>query len=243
MFARRRTLLHFALLLAGLCAACGSVQAATLQLEPVSIRLTPSSRAAVMRLRNGGNRPMNVQVRAFRWTQAGGEDRLHATEALRISPPIQAISPGAEQHVRVLLAEEFSAQSEETFRLVVDELPGAPAADGQVRMLIRYSVPVTVQPPGLTPPELQFQLHQAPDGAVLEAHNHGGRSARLADLKLTTASGETIEINRGLFGYVLAGQTRRWPLAPRTGKRFGQATGVTAQVDGKAGSFPFEVAR
>lgn len=243
MFIERRLVSYIALLIVTLFYLFGKAEASTLQLEPISIRLTPTSRSAVMQLRNSGAEPLHVQVRAFRWHQVDGEDRLQATDTLRVSPPIQVIPPGGEQFVRILLAEELSAQTEQTFRLVVDELPGAPAADGQVKMLIRYSVPVTLRPAGLTPPALHFRLHQEPDGAVLEAQNSGGQGAQLAELQLTTTSGETIQLNSGLLGYVLAGQVRRWPISLPAGAQVEQATGISAQVDGKAGSYALEVAR
>ncbi|MGH8131219.1 MAG: fimbrial biogenesis chaperone [Steroidobacteraceae bacterium] len=243
MYIERRLVTYCALLIATIYYLFGKAEAATLQLEPVSIRLTPTARSAVLQLRNSGAEAMHVQVRAFRWHQAGGEDRLENTDELRISPPIQVIPPGGEQFVRILLAEELSPQTEQTFRLIVDELPGAPAADGHVKMLIRYSVPVTLRPSGLAPPALKFRLHQEPDGAVLEARNLGGQGAQLAELRLTTTSGATIQLNTGLLGYVLAGQVRRWPLSLPAGAPVEQATGITAQVDGKPGSYALEVAR
>jgi len=238
----RRLVNVIALLLATVFYLFGRAEAATLQLEPVSIRLTPEARAAVVRLRNSGAAPMDVQVRAFRWSQADGEDRLHATQALRISPPIQSIPPGGEQYVRVLLDEQASPEAEQTFRLLVDELPTRSGGDGHVRMLIRYSLPVTVRPPGLGAPALTFRVHQGPDGPQLEARNAGDRSAQLSDLSLTTASGD-VPVTRGLLGYVLAGQVRRWPLALPPGTTLEQATGITAAVDGSAGRYAFEGAR
>lgn len=243
MYVECRLVSYIAILIATFFYLFGKAEASTLQLEPISIRLTPTTRSAVMQLRNSGAEPLHVQVRAFRWQQVDGEDRLQVTDTLRVSPPIQVIPPGGEQFVRILLAEDLATQTEQAFRLVVDELPGAPAADGQVKMLIRYSVPVTLRPAGLSPSELHFRLHQEPDGPVLEAQNTGGQGAQLAELQLTAASGETIRINSGLFGYVLAGQVRRWPLSLPAGARFEQATGLSAQIDGKAGNYALEVAR
>lgn len=243
MFVERRLISCVALLIATSCCFFGRAEAATLQIEPVSIRLTPASRSAVMQIRNSGAAPLNVQVRAFRWGQADGEDRLQATNVLRVSPPIQEIPPGGEQLVRILLAEGLAAATEQNFRLIVDELPGAPVTTGQVRMLIRYSVPVTLRPEGLAPAVLRFSLHEDLNGPVLEAENSGGEGAQIADLRLTTIDGETIPVNPGLLGYVLAGRTRRWPLSLPAGTQFNQVAGIAAQVDGKAGSYALEVAR
>jgi fimbrial chaperone protein len=222
------------------CAGFGQAQASSLQIEPVAIHLTPTSRSAVIRLTNSGSSSVQVQVRAFRWDQAGGEDQLSPTDQIRISPPIQAISPGSEQLVRILLDEKLSPQAEASFRLIVDELPSAGAADGQVRMLIRYSLPVTVRPAGLTPPELHFRLRQEANTAELQVENTGGQSAQLADLRLTTGGGHMIPVNTGLLGYVLPGQARHWPLALPPGIGSDWPIAIKTKVDGKAGEYPIE---
>jgi fimbrial chaperone protein len=240
MHGSRTALAPIAWLAALICAGIGQAEASSLQLEPVAIHLTPTSRSAVMQLKNSGKTPVQVQVRAFRWDQANGEDQLSPTDQIRISPPIQAIAPGGEQFVRILLDEKLSPQSEASFRLIVDELPSATTADGQVRMLIRYSVPVTVRPAGLTPPELHFRLRQELNAAELVAENTGGQSAQLADLHLTTSDGHTIRVNSGLLGYVLPGQARHWLLTLPPGTGSDRPIGITAKVDGKAGEYPIE---
>ena len=239
--ARLALIARAALGVAGLFAA-GAAFAATLQLEPVSVKLTPVSRSAVVRITNSGSEPVNVQVRAFRWSQQDGEDRLEPTDELRVSPPIQAIAPGKEQFVRILLAEDLVAAGESSYRLIIDELPGKPVADGHVDLLIRYSLPVILRPEGLEPPALAFRLVQEPDRTVLMAANTGGQNAQLANLQLVTAGGDTIPVNTGLLGYVLAGRERHWPL-PVPQAAASQATGIQAQVDGKAARYPLEVLR
>ena len=235
-------LLTHAALVAAFLFGAGAAGAATLQLEPVSVKLTPASRTAVVRITNSGAEPVNVQVRAFRWSQQDGEDRLEPTDELRISPPIQSIAPGNEQFVRVLLAEELAPAGESSYRLIIDELPGKPVADGHVDLLIRYSLPVILRPEGLAPSALAFRLVQEPDRTVFEARNTGGQNAQLANLQLVTAGGETIPVNTGLLGYVLAGRERHWPLAMPEGVA-GQAIGIQAQVDGNVARFPIEVVR
>lgn len=242
MTTSRPGLITHAALVAAFLFGAGAAGAATLQLEPVSVRLTPASRTAVVRITNNGAEPVHVQVRAFRWSQQDGEDRLEPTDELRISPPIQSIAPGNEQFVRVLLAEDLVPAGESSYRLIIDELPGKPVADGHVDLLIRYSLPVILRPEGLAPSALAFRLIQEPDRTWLAAHNTGGQNAQLANLDLVTAGGDVIPVKTGLLGYVLAGRERRWPL-PVPQAAAGQATGIQAQVDGNAARYPLEVLR
>ncbi|MEQ8205483.1 MAG: fimbria/pilus periplasmic chaperone [Woeseia sp.] len=221
----------------------GDARASALQLEPVSVRLTPTTRSAVLRLRNQSDVPMNVQVRAFRWQQVDGEDQLSATDALLVSPPIQQLDANGVQIVRVLLAETLTSEEELSFRLIVDELPGEPRADGQVQMLIRYSLPVTFRPGDLGPAKLSFQLDLTQEHPTIEASNSGAKSTQLSAMRLTSASGDVIELSAGLFGYVLAGQTRRWPIRLADKASIDQITGVAANVDGQARAFELQTSR
>lgn len=240
MYSRRAPAEVFIMLALGL-ACLWPARAADLRFEPATILLTPTARVADVRLRNDGPVSMQVQVRAFRWEQTDGEDRLSATDSLGASPRIQELAPGQEQIVRVLLAEDMTAEQEETFRLIVDELPGAAAADRRVQTLIRYSIPVVVQPGALPPADLRFRIGTSEGQTVLEAHNGGGQNARLSELRLQTSSGAAIDANSGLDGYVLAGRMRRWPIALPDGMRTGSITAISADVNGEARSYAPEV--
>lgn len=49
-------------------------QAAFLQVSPISLDLAAPARTATLTLRNEGDTPTNVQIRAYKWTQNAGVD-------------------------------------------------------------------------------------------------------------------------------------------------------------------------
>jgi fimbrial chaperone protein len=49
-------------------------EAASLRVAPVFLDLKARTAASSIRIWNGARRPINVQVRVFRWTQRQGED-------------------------------------------------------------------------------------------------------------------------------------------------------------------------
>lgn len=131
--------------------------AAALQISPIRLDLLPGQSAGSLTLRNRGTQPLNAQVRVFRWTQDAEGDRLEPAPALVASPPIVQISGEGEQLVRVVLTQPAAGNDEQTYRLLIDELPERrPQAQTGVTMQLRYSVPVFVNastgaPPGSAP--------------------------------------------------------------------------------------------
>ncbi|MCG2597257.1 MAG: fimbria/pilus periplasmic chaperone, partial [Achromobacter sp.] len=98
-------------------------RAATLQISPVLVDLPPQQSATGIMLRNPGITPIYGQVRVYAWDQAQGDDVLAPTEAIQASPPIIQVPPKGEQLVRLVRAGKDVAPLEQSYRLVIDEIP------------------------------------------------------------------------------------------------------------------------
>ena len=72
--------------LAGLVS--GAAHAAVLEISPVTIGLAHGQSATTIEVRNRGDAPAAVQIRAYAWTQAGDEDILTPTHDIIVSPPM-----------------------------------------------------------------------------------------------------------------------------------------------------------
>lgn len=190
---------------------------ASLQVSPTSVTLPASQNAGGLTLTNTGDVPLRGQVRVFRWRQSDGEDRLEPTRDLIVSPPMLRLSPGQRQLVRVIRPGPAPVGEEAGYRLIVDELPDATLPDDDrrgLRFVLQYVIPVFLLPAdGLPPaPELHARRAQSDGRAVLELRNVGRQHAQIADLQYVGADGRRHAIAPGLSGYVLPGQTHRWPL-------------------------------
>ncbi|VVD63990.1 fimbrial biogenesis chaperone [Pandoraea anhela] len=187
---------------------------ATLQVSPVIVNILPSQPATTLTLGNSGDLPIHGQLRLYAWTQRNGDNVLTPTQALIASPPILRIEPGERQIVRLVHVARKPDGNEQSYRLLVDELPSAEAtpSDG-VSIRLRYSLPVFVQTSHSRAPSLHFDVRMAQ--GELEVRNDGERHAQLGATRVLDASGRSVELTRGLLGYVLAGQSRRfavrWP--------------------------------
>ncbi len=205
-----------------------SAGAASLQVGPTSVTLQARQNADGLSLSNTGTAPLHAQVRVFRWTQQDGEDKLEPTKDIAVSPPMLVIAPGAQQLVRVIRLQPPPADTETSYRVIVDELPvevatgaaGAPAADAKadakpgLQFVLQYSVPVFLMPQGeaAIAPVLESRLIQEGQTPSIEIGNSGKQHAQIADLVFVDAKGERHMIAAGLSGYVLPGKTKRWPL-------------------------------
>ncbi|TDG02260.1 molecular chaperone [Paraburkholderia guartelaensis] len=189
-----------------------AARAATLQISPVMLELQADGNAAALTLRNPGGRPLYGQVRVFRWDQVDGEDTLTPTRDLIASPPLIQVPPQTDQLVRLVRADAAPVAAEQSYRLLIDELPSpgdAPA--GGVTIRLRYSVPVFVEPAAATgQPRLAWHLVRAPNGWALRVGNTGSRRAQIGAVELVNAAGKVYVISKGLLGYALAGRSGQW---------------------------------
>jgi fimbrial chaperone protein len=205
--------------------ACG---AASLQVAPVTIDLTAPAQAATVHLQNGGQRPVNVQVRVFKWTQSGGQDRYEPTTEVVASPPAATLPAGTTYTIRVARVAPPVAQGEQSYRLLIDELPEVnvrrPA--GSVNLTIRYSLPVFFADRAAGA-ALKWEVVRQGGRLIARATNTGNRHAKIADLTIAGPGGK-VGFGGGLNGYVLPGSTKEWSTAARA-IRPGNRVTITAK--------------
>lgn len=208
----------------------GYAAASGLQVTPVTLTLEQTQRAEGIWLSNSGDNTINAQVRVFRWSQSSYKDQLAASQGLVISPPMLTIPPGGKQLIRVIRTGS-PAKVEDAYRLSINELPQSAAKKNNLQFVLHYSVPVFIQPPGVTDTyaKLQWQIKHSEGRAWLEVSNQGDGHAQLSEVNIITASGSRRNITPGLLGYVLPGSTMRWPLPASAG----QGEKLEAMANGK----------
>jgi fimbrial chaperone protein len=203
------------------------LHAASLQVAPVSVEVPAPGATSTLKLRNEGAKPLNAQVRIFRWTQVDGADQLTPTEDVAASPPLASLRPGTDYTVRVVRTNKEPVAKEESYRLLIDELPEATAgAAATVNIALRYSIPVFFNAPGGAVPKLSFELKQHGGKPTIVVSNAGDRRMRLAKLKFTDGKGAIANFGDGLAGYVLGHSSKSFDV-PANAKGFG-AGGVVA---------------
>ena len=192
--------------------------AASLQVAPISIAFSPQEKAKEIWLTNTSERPIRAQTRVLIWSQVAGQDQVNPTRDLVASPSITEIKAGEQQLIRIIRIAPQNTAVEQTYRLLIDELPSAGQADAQtgLQLLLQYSIPVFIQPTdsiamrnGLT---LLNQVNFQYQNQQLIVKNNAKSHIRISELTYINPNGERIPLINGLVGYALAGQSMRWEI-------------------------------
>ena len=192
--------------------------AASLQVAPISVAFSPQEKAKEIWLTNTSERPIRAQTRVLIWSQVAGQDQVNPTRDLVASPSITEIKAGEQQLIRIIRIAPQNTAVEQTYRLLIDELPSSGQADAQtgLQLLLQYSIPVFIQPTdsiamrnGLT---LLNQVNFQYQNQQLIVKNNAKSHIRISELTYINPNGERLPLINGLVGYALAGQSMRWDI-------------------------------
>jgi fimbrial chaperone protein len=210
-------------------AAAHTANASSLQVTPLLIEVPAPGATSTLTLRNETPRPVNGQVRVFRWTQANGKDVLEPTDVVVASPPLVNLASRVSYAVRVVRTARQPAAKEEAYRLVIDELPDASRArTGAIAIVLRHSLPVFFRPQEQGTPKLTWSVRSQGGRITVTVRNDGQRRARLTRMKVSDGK-TTVNFGDGLVGYVLANSTMSWTKPSPRG--LGGSVKITAQGD------------
>ena len=169
-----------ALIVAAALAASPAKAGAALEVAPVLVDVAAPASTGTVSIRNADDKPTSIQVRLFRWRQSAGEEHYEPTQDVVASPPMAVVAPGGTLTVRVIRAAEAPVRGEESYRLVLDQLPEADKGGrAKVSMLLRQVLPVFFSEADRSPPQVSWSLAPGPRGYVLRAQNGGDQRLRV----------------------------------------------------------------
>lgn len=222
-----------------LCAGSQSL-AGAFSVSPVRVFLEPRDRAAALTLVNGADAEVVLQADVMRWSQdTDGQDRLEPSDDLLVSPPILKLPPRSRQVVRLARLIAPDLQRQQTYRLLLREVPDLrPTAEQGARLPITLvlSIPVFLGAPAAQS-DVHCELH-ARQPPQVTCRNQGRAHAQVRELSLLQ-EGRTLGRFEGAV-YLLPGSQRLLPLKPdeATSSGTGEAQIVLRVDDPKPRSFP-----
>jgi fimbrial chaperone protein len=185
--------------------------AQALSVLPVNVLFSPGQKATSVTVTNEGTSETAIQIRAYAWSQKDGEDHLTDSDAVVLSPPIARMAPGASQVIRLVLRQPPQGR-EATYRILIDQIP-PPAEPGVVHMVLRLSIPIFVLPATRAVPHVQFHIETDAGKLFLVGVNDGLSHEVVRDVVLSTSDGRKLKEETSATPYILAGVTKRWPIA------------------------------
>jgi fimbrial chaperone protein len=198
------------LLIAELGLAAPRALAGSFQINPIRVDLGAAVASQALTVRNDGPDTLVVQMSVQAWTQENEQDVYRPTQDVLVTPPLAQIAPGAEQVIRVGLRSRPDPARQGTFRLFVNEVPGAPASGFTgLQVALRVSLPVFVAASGPARRDVPWTLSRDTDGGLsLAVENRGNVHVQLLDLTLFATGRDEPVARQSQLAYVLAGQKR-----------------------------------
>lgn len=226
---------HRAILVLAVAAFGGVANASDLRVQPALIDVAAPQAATALSLRTSGPEAADVQVRVFRWIQENGVERLEPTRDVVASPPAAKVQAGKDYVVRLVRVSKRPVAGEESYRLLVDQLPSrAKSRNGTIKLLVRHSLPVFFADPATDESSVKWSVARSGDDVVVSATNTGGRRVRVSALSLKDEQGRSISLGDGLVGYVLGHSTMSWK-AEGKGRKFARNGTVRLSAQGYEG--------
>jgi fimbrial chaperone protein len=183
-------------------------RAASISISPIRIDVPEPGNSGMITIQNEDARPVNVQVRIFKWSLADGADEYEESDDIVATPPVASIERGGSATVRILRTTNGPIVGEESYRLVVDEIPDSNRVRNLgVNVALRYTIPVFFLAGDASQPKLSWSIRSEGGKRVLAATNSGDKHIRLSAMSLGS-----VTLAKGLAGYVLGHSTRTWVL-------------------------------
>jgi fimbrial chaperone protein len=194
---------------------CHAAFAADVRVAPSTVEPSAGGKTATLSVRNEEQRPLRVQIRAMKWMQENGSDVTMPTQDVVASPPFITLQPMQQYQVRIVRTGTAPLQAEESYRVLIDEIPDAhEVKPGTVNLVLRQSLPVFFSGTPSRTSNVTWTIPRSGSTLSLVARNTGTRRMRIADLTLEGGGGAQVYHADGLIGYVLPGAERRWTIAP-----------------------------
>jgi len=196
-----------------LCYPTSQSIALSLQVTPVLLQVDAPNNAATVTLRNSGSKPLTAQIRVFRWDEASGQEKLDPTTDVVASPPAVQLQPEQDYVLRIVRLKSMPVEHEESYRLLIDELPDAQFQTRTVNFVVRHAIPVFFDSPTTLTSQFTAKVKQSAHAITLTVANDGDRRIRLAGVNIQDQTGKRISFGPGLVGYALGHSTMNWTIS------------------------------
>jgi fimbrial chaperone protein len=186
------------------------------KVTPIRLDFDRGTKTGVITIVNEGGDKLNVQMRAFEWTQnADGKDQYTETKDIIFFPRIMTLEKSEEKILRAGIRIPATTK-EKTYRLFIEEIPGPKKAEGvNVAIAIRFGVPIFVKP---LKEEVKGEIEKVNllKGVLNTFVKNIGNAhfiINAVDIKGKNIKGEEI-FSKELSGwYLLSGVSRRYTVA------------------------------
>lgn len=204
----------------------------SIQLTPVRVNLSQAAKVQIVTVHNTGAEETVMQVTLNKWALDGDDYTFVRSQELVITPSTFSLQPGMQQIVRIGLRGNAPENIEDSYRLVIEEVPPpAVAGESGTRMIVRHDLPVFIAPIDEVVASLDMEILCLAEGAQLNVTNIGNVHVQLRNVSLRdSAIGDSVG-SWDEFEYMLPAARKSWALGSLERATSSQALGVTMLTD------------
>jgi fimbrial chaperone protein len=181
--------------------------------SPVTFNLSPNKPMSILRLTNNGESDLRLQVHAMKWGTDGYNETQVDTDDIILNPPVFMLKPGQQQFMRFGLRSVVPPGKEQSYRLIVDEIPDETSVGKSVgiRTALRVSIPVFIAPVQKDA-RVTWHLIRKENRYVLVCDNSGNTHLKINGFIVANDKGMPVVRNSDP-AYIMPEQRKEWPLA------------------------------
>jgi fimbrial chaperone protein len=181
--------------------------------SPVTFNLSPNKPMSILRLTNNGESDLRLQVHAVKWGSDGYNETQVDTDDIILNPPVFMLKPGQQQFMRFGLRSVVPPGKEQSYRLIVDEIPDETSVGKSVgiRTALRVSIPVFIDPVQKDA-RVTWHLIRKENRYVLVCDNSGNTHLKINGFIVANDKGMPVVRNSDP-AYIMPEQRKEWPLA------------------------------
>jgi fimbrial chaperone protein len=181
--------------------------------SPVTFDLSPNKPMSILRLTNNGESDLRLQVHAVKWGTDGHNETQVDTDDIILNPPVFMLKPGQQQFMRFGLRSVVPTATEQSYRLILDEIPDETSVGESVgiRTALRVSIPVFTNPVQKVV-RVTWHLIRKENRYVLVCDNSGNTHLKINGFVIADEKGVPVVRNSDP-AYIMPEQRKEWPLA------------------------------
>ena len=186
-----------------------------MRVSPLKLQFDTDSNSTLVKVSNGSEEKMTVQLEAMTWTQdQAGQDQYSATSEIVIFPRIFSMEPAEQRVVRVGYQGEPASKEEKAFRLYVQELPVQKPGEAEMKFAVRMGIPIFVTPIHQEEAWDISSTEMTEQGFSVRIENAGTHVVKIGAIEFTglDAEGAKLFSVKESGWYVLAGRGRDFML-------------------------------
>jgi fimbrial chaperone protein len=205
-----------------------------MRVSPLKLQFDAESNSALVKVSNGRQEKITVQLEALTWTQdQAGQDQYSATSEIVFFPRILNIKPSEQRVIRVGYQGTPVSKKEKAFRLYVQELPLQKPGEVEMKFAVRMGIPIFVSPNQQEAAWDVASTEKTEQGFNVRVENNGSHFVRIGAIEVVGLNSEGVELFSVTESgwYVLAGSGRDFVL-PSAGEYCEQVVSFEVAVTG-----------